>query len=73
MTVTIKTQWLQTMGQIRAFLEGTHSLGFEAPARKELYDSPANCAAWAICASARLTRASCDVTWSASAASPGRS
>ena len=37
MIVTIKTQGLQTMEQIRAFLEGTQSLGFEAPARENLY------------------------------------
>jgi len=38
MIVTIKTQGLQTMEQIRAFLEGTQPLGFEAPAREDLYD-----------------------------------
>jgi len=37
MIVTIKTQGLQTMEQIRAFLEGTRPLGFEAPAREDLY------------------------------------
>ena len=38
MIVTIKTQGLQTMGQIRAFLEGTHPLDFDVPAREALYE-----------------------------------
>ena len=38
MIVTLKTQGLQTLEAIGAFLEGTQALGFEAPARKEAYD-----------------------------------
>ena len=34
----LKTQGLQTMEQIRAFLEGTHPLDFDVPAREALYD-----------------------------------
>ncbi len=34
----LKTQGLQSLEQIRAFLEGTQTLGFEAPARKDAYD-----------------------------------
>jgi len=34
----LKTQGLQSLEQIRAFLEGTQALGFEAPARKDAYD-----------------------------------
>ncbi len=37
MIVTIKTQGLQTMEQIRALLGSTLPLGFEAPAREALY------------------------------------
>ncbi len=36
--MTIKTQGLQTMEQIRAFLEGTHPLDFDVPAREALYE-----------------------------------
>lgn len=38
MIVTLKTQGLQTLEQIRAFLEGTQALGLEAPAREAAYD-----------------------------------
>jgi len=38
MLVTLKTQGLQTMEQIRAFLEGSQPLGFEAPQREAAYD-----------------------------------
>lgn len=38
MIVTLKTQGLQTLEQIQAFLEGTQTLGFEAPARTAAYD-----------------------------------
>ncbi len=34
----LKTQGLQTLEQIRAFLEGTQPLGFDVPARNDLYD-----------------------------------
>lgn len=34
----LKTQGLQTLEQIRAFLEGAHPLGFDVPARNDLYD-----------------------------------
>ena len=37
MIVTLKTQGLQTLDQIRAFLEGSQPLGFETPAREEAY------------------------------------
>ena len=38
MIVTLKTQGLQSMEQIRAFLEGTHPLDFDVPSREDLYD-----------------------------------
>lgn len=38
MIVTLKTQGLQTLEQVRAFLEGAQSLGFTAPAREAAYD-----------------------------------
>lgn len=38
MIVTLKTQGLQTLEHIRAFLEGTQPLGFEAPAREVTYE-----------------------------------
>jgi len=38
MIVTLKTQGLQTLEQIRAFLEGTEALNFDAPARESAYD-----------------------------------
>ena len=34
----LKTQGLQTLEQIRAFLDGAQPLGFDAPARDDLYD-----------------------------------
>lgn len=34
----LKTQGLQSLEQVRAFLEGAHPLGFEAPAREAAYD-----------------------------------
>ena len=34
----LKTQGLQTLEQIRAFLEGTQPLGFDVPARGDLYN-----------------------------------
>ena len=34
----LKTQGLLTMEQIRAFLEGTHTLDFDLPTRDALYD-----------------------------------
>ena len=37
MIVTLKTQGLQSMEQIRAFLEGTQPLDFDAPDRKARY------------------------------------
>jgi len=37
MLVTLKTQGLQTLEQIRAFLEGSQPLGFEAPRREAAY------------------------------------
>ncbi len=36
--MTLKTQGLQSLEHIRAFLEGTQSLGFQAPAREAAYD-----------------------------------
>ena len=36
--MTLKTQGLQTLEQIRAFLEGTEALNFDAPARESAYD-----------------------------------
>lgn len=38
MIVSLKTQGLQTLEQIRAFLEGSHPLDFEAPAREDAYE-----------------------------------
>ena len=38
MIVTPKTQGLQTLEHVRAFLEGTQRLGFETPNRKAAYD-----------------------------------
>ena len=38
MIVTLQTQGLQTLEQIRAFLEGSQPLGFEAPQRGVAYD-----------------------------------
>ena len=38
MIVTLKTQGLQSMEQIRAFLEGTQPLDFDVPGREALYD-----------------------------------
>jgi DNA-binding transcriptional ArsR family regulator len=38
MIVTLKTQGLQTLDQIRAFVEGAQGLDFAAPAREEAYD-----------------------------------
>ncbi len=38
MIVTLKTQGLQTMEQIRAFLEGAQALDFDPPARDALYE-----------------------------------
>lgn len=38
MIVTLKTQGLQTLEEIRAFLEGAQPLGFEAPAREAAYE-----------------------------------
>ena len=38
MIVTLKTQGLQTLEHIHAFLEGAQSLGFAAPAREAAYD-----------------------------------
>jgi hypothetical protein len=35
MIVTLKTQGLQTLAEIQAFLDGTQPLGFEAPTRAE--------------------------------------
>jgi len=40
MIVTLKTQGLQTLEDIRAFLEGTQALGFEAPARRSSGQNP---------------------------------
>jgi hypothetical protein len=37
MTVTLKTQGLQTLEQIRAFLEGSQPLGFQTPSREAAY------------------------------------
>lgn len=37
MIVTLKTQGLQTLEHVRAFLEGAQPLGFEAPARDAAY------------------------------------
>lgn len=37
MIVTLKTQGLQRLEQVRAFLEGTQALGFDAPAREAAY------------------------------------
>ncbi len=37
MIATLKTKGLQSMEQIRAFLEGTHPLDFDAPSRENLY------------------------------------
>ena len=34
----IKTQRLQTLEKIRAFLNGSESLGFEIPSREVAYD-----------------------------------
>ena len=74
MIVTLKTQGLQTLEQVRAFLEGSQPLGFEAPAREAAYDWVAGelrrfryTPAWA-----RPTGASCGATWRRSAACPGR-
>lgn len=38
MIVTLKTQGLQTLEQVRAFLEGAQALSFEAPAREAAYE-----------------------------------
>ncbi len=38
----LKTQGLQTLEQIRAFLDGAPPLVFDAPARDDLYDWIAN-------------------------------
>ena len=38
MIVTLKTQGLQTLEQVRAFLEGAQPLGFGAPTRDAAYD-----------------------------------
>ena len=38
MIVTLKTQGLQSLEQICAFLEGTQPLGFEAPSREAAYE-----------------------------------
>ena len=37
MIVTLKTQGLQTLEQIRAFLEGAQALDFEAPNHQAVY------------------------------------
>ena len=37
MIVTLKTQGLQTLEQIQAFLEGAQPLGFDAPTRENAY------------------------------------
>ena len=36
--MTLQTQGLQGLEQIRAFLEGTQPLGFEAPSREAAYE-----------------------------------
>ena len=38
MIVTLKTQGLQTLEQVRTFLEGSGSLDFEVPTREAAYD-----------------------------------
>ena len=38
MIVTLKAQGLQTMEQIRAFLESTHPLDFDVPTRETIYN-----------------------------------
>ena len=38
MIVTLKTQGLQTLEQVRAFLEGSRSLDFEVLTREAAYD-----------------------------------
>jgi transposase InsO family protein len=38
MIVTLKTQGLQTLEHVRAFLDGSQPLGFEAPQRQAAYD-----------------------------------
>lgn len=38
MIVTLKTQGLQTLEQVCAFLEGSQPLGFQAPAREAAYE-----------------------------------
>jgi hypothetical protein len=38
MIVTLKTQGLQTLEQVRAFLEGSQTLDFEVPTREVAYD-----------------------------------
>lgn len=38
MIVTLKTQRLHSLDAVRAFLEGTQSLGFQAPHRSDAYD-----------------------------------
>lgn len=38
MIVTIRTQGLQTLEHIRAFLEGSQTLGFDAPTRQAAYE-----------------------------------
>lgn len=38
MIVTLQTQGLQSLEQVRAFLEGSQSLGFEVPNREATYE-----------------------------------
>jgi hypothetical protein len=38
MIVTLKTQGLQSLEQVRAFLEGAQPLGFAAPGREAAYE-----------------------------------
>ena len=37
MIVTLRTEGLQSLDQIRAFLEGSAALGFEPPGREAVY------------------------------------
>jgi len=38
MIVTLQTQGLQSLEQVRAFLQGSQSLGFEVPNREATYE-----------------------------------
>ena len=70
--MTLKTQGLQSLEQVRAFLEGAQPLGFAAPSREAAYEWIATeLRRFAYPRLGRPTRACCGAIWVRSPASHG--